>query len=127
MFKFVITVFLILIATVSFGVEDKKVKVDNHPDGYYFRQFQDVFQRIEKDYMQVPNRQEMTDEAINGMLRSLDPYSGYFTDDDLEFFITQTDSESRKIGIPKIVNIIVFTKNGNKWMSIEFRFIIFKS
>jgi carboxyl-terminal processing protease len=99
MFKFVTTVFLTLIATVSFAVEDKKVKVDNRPDSYYFRQFQDVFQRIEKDYMQVPNRQEMTDEAINGMLRSLDPYSGYFTDDDLEFFITQTDGEFGGIGV----------------------------
>ena len=55
MFKFVTTVFLTLIATVSFAAEDKKVEVDNRPDSYYFRQFQDVFQRIEKDYMQVPN------------------------------------------------------------------------
>ena len=38
-----------------------------------------LIQRIQKDYIHVPNRQEMTDEAINGMLRSLDPYSSYFT------------------------------------------------
>jgi carboxyl-terminal processing protease len=102
MFKFFNVVFLALIAMSSFAAEekiDKAVKVDNNPDSYYFKQFQDVFQRIGKDYMQVPNRQEMTDEAINGMLRSLDPYSGYFTDDDLEFFITQTDGEFGGIGV----------------------------
>ena len=58
MFKFVTAVFLTLIATVSFAAEDKKVEVDNHPDSYYFRQFQDVFQRIEKDYKEVLTRWE---------------------------------------------------------------------
>jgi carboxyl-terminal processing protease len=77
----------------------KEIENNNYPDSYYFKQFQEVFQKIEKDYMQVPNRQEMTDEAINGMLRSLDPYSGYFTDEDLELFITQTDGEFGGIGV----------------------------
>ena len=77
----------------------RKKKEETHPNSYYFRQFQDVFQRIEKEYMQQPERQEMTDEAINGMLRSLDPYSGYFTDDDLDFFISQTDGEFGGIGV----------------------------
>lgn len=77
----------------------KEEKEETHPNSYYFRQFQDVFQRIEKEYMQQPERQEMTDEAINGMLRSLDPYSGYFTDDDLDFFISQTDGEFGGIGV----------------------------
>ena len=36
----------------------------------------------------------MTDEAINGMLLSLDPYSGYFVDEDLRVFIDQTDGNS---------------------------------
>lgn len=104
MFKNMCNKFLVQFILVSFLsliniAQAKEEKVDNNPDSYYFKQFQDVFQRIEKDYMQVPNRQEMTDEAINGMLRSLDPYSGYFTDDDLEFFITQTDGEFGGIGV----------------------------
>ncbi len=72
---------------------------DQYPNSYYFRQFQEVFQRIEKDYMQEPKRQEMTNEAINGMLHSLDPYSGYYTGDDLEFFLNQTDGEFGGIGV----------------------------
>ena len=93
--QFILLSFVCLISVAQATEE----KIDNNPDSYYFKQFQDVFQRIEKDYMQVPNRQEMTDEAINGMLRSLDPYSGYFTDEDLEFFITQTDGEFGGIGV----------------------------
>ena len=41
----------------------------------------------------------MTNEAINGMLKSLDPYSGYFTDDDFDFFVNQTDGEFGGIGV----------------------------
>ena len=90
---------IFLIAIAHGDSSDQIKKSEPLSDSYYFKQFQDVFQIIEKDYMQVPNRQEMTDEAINGMLRSLDPYSGYFTDDDLAFFITHTDGEFGGIGI----------------------------
>ena len=94
MFSKVITVmqiiFFLLGANIALAKSDKK-DTEQHPNSYYFRQFQEVFQRIEKDYMQEPERQEMTDEAINGMLRSLDPYSGYYTGEDLAFFLDQTD------------------------------------
>ena len=90
---------ILIIGNIGFAYALEEKPKDNYPDSYYFKQFQDVFQRIEKDYMQIPNRQEMTDEAINGMLRSLDPYSGYFTDDDLTFFLTQTDGEFGGIGV----------------------------
>lgn len=90
MFRIIVLVIILLVNSVSFALEQNETLKDNNPDSYYFKQFQEVFQRIQKDYIQIPNRQEMTDEAINGMLRSLDPYSSYFTDEDLEFFITQT-------------------------------------
>lgn len=99
MFRVIVLVIALLVNSVSFALEQKDAVNDNNPDSYYFKQFQDVFQRIQKDYIQTPNRQEMTDEAINGMLRSLDPYSSYFTDEDLEFFITQTDGEFGGIGV----------------------------
>ncbi len=92
-------IFLLLGANTALAKIDTKDKEEKHPDSYYFRQFQEVFQRIEKDYMQEPERQEMTDEAINGMLRSLDPYSGYYTGEDLAFFLDQTDGEFGGIGV----------------------------
>lgn len=90
---------VIFFSTIVYAQTKPEAKIDNKPDSYYLKQFQEAFERIQRDYIHVPNRQEMTDEAINGMLSSLDPYSGYFTDDDLEFFINQTDGEFGGIGV----------------------------
>jgi carboxyl-terminal processing protease len=92
--------------------ETKEPNKEKHPHGYYYKQFQEVFQRIERDYMQEPDRQEMTDEAINGMLQSLDPYSSYFTDEDLEFFLDNTDGEFGGIGVE-----IIFDRGAVKVIS----------
>lgn len=64
-----------------------------------YKQFQEVFERIEKDYVQIPNKQKMIDEAINGMLNSLDPHSSYYTDADLEDIFTFTKGEFGGIGV----------------------------
>jgi len=86
-------------ASVTFAEEEKKKEINNQPPPYYCKQFQEVLQRVGKDYMGEVDYQKMTDEAINGMLLSLDPYSGYFVDDDLEFFLDQTDGEFGGIGV----------------------------
>ena len=99
LFKLLLAVQFALLFSVVNSAYAKEEQKDKHPNSYYFRQFQDVFQRIEKTYIQDPKRQEMTNEAINGMLRSLDPYSGYFTDDDFDFFVNQTDGEFGGIGV----------------------------
>ena len=99
LFKLFLAVQFALLFSVANSAYAKEEKGYKHPNNYYFRQFQDVFQRIEKTYIQDPKRQEMTNEAINGMLRSLDPYSGYFTDDDFDFFVNQTDGEFGGIGV----------------------------
>lgn len=98
-FKTLLFTGLALFLSFSVPAFAKEEKEKQHPNSYYFRQFQDVFQRIEKTYIQDPKRQEMTNEAINGMLRSLDPYSGYFADDDFDFFVNQTDGEFGGIGV----------------------------
>ncbi len=82
----------------AFALEAKK-EIHNQPPLYYCKQFQDVLQRVDKDYMGEVDYQKMTDEAIDGMLHSLDPYSGYFVDEDLEFFLDQTDGEFGGIGV----------------------------
>lgn len=95
----IIQIILFLCGTNIVLASTEIPKEEQHPNSYYFKQFQEVFQRIEKDYMQDPKRQEMTDEAINGMLHSLDPYSGYYTGEDLAFFLDQTDGEFGGIGV----------------------------
>lgn len=90
---------LLLFSSITFAEEEKKKEINNQSPLYYSKQFQDVLQRVSKDYMGEVDYQKMTDEAINGMLLSLDPYSGYFVDDDLEFFLDQTDGEFGGIGV----------------------------
>ena len=95
-----LTAFIVLFfSSVTFAEEEKKKEINNQPLPYYCKQFQEVLQRVGKDYMGEVDYQKMTDEAINGMLLSLDPYSGYFVDDDLEFFLDQTDGEFGGIGV----------------------------
>ncbi len=64
-----------------------------------YKQFQEIFERIEKDYVQVPDKQKMIDEAIKGMLNSLDPHSSYYTGEDLEDIFTFTKGEFGGIGV----------------------------
>ncbi len=85
---------LVLAAINSINAADNKAS-----DQIYYKQFQEVFERINKDYVQDPDKQKMTDSAINGMLNSLDPHSSYFTDEDLEDFVNQTKGEFGGIGV----------------------------
>lgn len=104
-FKKFISIFIITSLYSSLNYEaiaagDKKEKkIENQSPAYYCKQFQDILQRVDKDYIGDVDYQKMTDEAINGMLLSLDPYSGYVVDEDLEFFIDQTDGEFGGIGV----------------------------
>lgn len=98
LFQIILLFFTNTHSVIAKNAEDTK-ETQNHPDAYYFRQFQDVFYRVKQDYLHDPDLQEMTDEAISGMLKSLDPYSTYHTDDDLEFFLKQTEGEFGGIGV----------------------------
>ena len=80
------TLIIFLFSNQAFAKDEATKKIQNQSTAFYCKQFQDVMQRVDKDYIGEVDYQKMTDEAINGMLQSLDPYSGYFVDDDLEFF-----------------------------------------
>ncbi len=97
--KLIAIIFVSLALCASAEEKQNDKKPDNKPDQHYLKQFQDVMHRINMDYMKVPDKQEMIDAAIDGMLKSLDPYSGYFTDDDLKFFLDQTDGAFGGIGV----------------------------
>ncbi len=79
---------------------------------HYIDQFKEIFEKIERDYVLEPNRQEMIDKAINGMLNSLDPYSEYITDEDLELFMQNQEGEFGGIGVE-----IMYEKNNIKVIS----------
>ncbi|UCM85657.1 MAG: S41 family peptidase [Rickettsia endosymbiont of Culicoides impunctatus] len=87
----------IFCANITFAEEPKKK--NELSDTAYLKQFQEVFERINKDYVQEPEKQKMTDAAIEGMLTSLDPHSSYFTDEYLKDFLNETKGEFGGIGV----------------------------
>ena len=61
--------------------------------------FSEVLEKIKKDYVDDVNQAEVMDAAINGVLQSLDPYSGYM---DPEMFVnmeTETKGAFGGLGI----------------------------
>ena len=55
--RLIITLFFIINSICAFAEEEKETenKISNQEA---YKQFQDVFERIEKDYVQIPDRQK---------------------------------------------------------------------
>lgn len=61
--------------------------------------FMDVFQEIRANYVEPVNDDKLIDGAIEGMLASLDPHSGYLDARDFAQLRTQTDGEYGGLGL----------------------------
>jgi carboxyl-terminal processing protease len=61
--------------------------------------FGDVFERVRAQYVTPPKEDQLIENAINGMLTSLDPHSSYMNSRDAEDMRTQTRGEFGGLGI----------------------------
>jgi len=61
--------------------------------------FGDVFERVRSEYVEETTDQELIEAAINGMLTSLDPHSGYLDRKSYEDVQVQTRGEFGGLGI----------------------------
>ncbi len=61
--------------------------------------FGDVFERVRDEYVEEKTDKEIIEAAINGMLTSLDPHSGYLPDDNFEAMQVQTRGRFGGLGI----------------------------
>ena len=61
--------------------------------------FGEVLDKINKEYVDEVNQNEMMDSAINGVLQSLDPYSSYMSPEMYESMQTETSGEFGWLGI----------------------------
>ena len=61
--------------------------------------FSEVLDKINKEYVDEVNQSDAMDAAINGVLQSLDPYSGYMSPEMLEEMQTETSGEFGGLGI----------------------------
>ena len=61
--------------------------------------FGDIFERVRRQYVTVPEEKELVKAAINGMLTSLDPHSSYMDPDETKDMKIQTSGEFGGLGI----------------------------
>jgi len=61
--------------------------------------FGDIFERIRSTYVEDVDEKELIENAINGMLGSLDPHSSYLPPDDFTDMRVQTRGEFGGLGI----------------------------
>ncbi|WP_181705004.1 S41 family peptidase [Chthonobacter rhizosphaerae] len=61
--------------------------------------FGDVFERIRADYVEEPDEAALVENAINGMLTSLDPHSSYMSPKNFQDMQVQTKGEFGGLGI----------------------------
>ncbi len=61
--------------------------------------FGDIFERIRVQYVEEVDEKELIESAIDGMLSSLDPHSGYLSPDDADDMRTQTRGDFGGLGI----------------------------
>lgn len=61
--------------------------------------FGDVFERVRAQYVTPPDDQKLIENAINGMLTSLDPHSSFLNADDASDMREQTKGEFGGLGI----------------------------
>ncbi|MBF0335388.1 MAG: PDZ domain-containing protein, partial [Alphaproteobacteria bacterium] len=61
--------------------------------------FGDVFERVRKEYVEEVTDEELVEAALNGMLTSLDPHSGYLSAKNFRDMQVQTRGEFGGLGI----------------------------
>ena len=61
--------------------------------------FGEVLEKISKEYVDEVDQSKSMDAAINGLLQSLDPYSGYMTPESFEGMQTETSGKFGGLGI----------------------------
>jgi carboxyl-terminal processing protease len=65
----------------------------------YMRMFADVLRIIKENYVEQVSMKDLIYGALNGMTKSLDPFSSFFTPKQYESFIQETGGEFGGVGI----------------------------
>jgi len=99
--KFKILVVIVLTFYTGFLLGTSKADdVTKFDDEYtYFRLFADVVRIIKENYVEEPSTKKLIYGALNGMLHSLDPFSGFFDPEQYKEFRTETEGSFGGVGI----------------------------
>ena len=91
---------LAVFGVAVFLVSTQPIHAQNDTDIYrQLNLFGDIFERIRSDYVDDVSDAELIESAINGMLASLDPHSGYLNAKSFQEMQVQTRGEFGGLGI----------------------------
>jgi carboxyl-terminal processing protease len=86
-------------ASENKGDDDGRAKPLSSRTYEYLNLFGDVFERVRADYVEEVDDGELIENAINGMLSSLDPHSSYMNEKGFQDMQIQTKGEFGGLGI----------------------------
>lgn len=78
---------------------ESSVQANNSETYQELRLFGDVFERVRAEYVEEVTDKDLIEAAINGMLTSLDPHSGFLNKDNYQDMQVQTKGEFGGLGI----------------------------
>ena len=92
--------YIIIIASIFF-LNNSSVSFSEGQDKLYEKidLFSEVLEKIQNEYVDEVDQADVMDAAINGVLQSLDPYSGYMNPEILKEMDTETSGEFGGLGI----------------------------
>ena len=90
MTKYLKTIFITLL---SFFLNNSSISASENNIYDKIDLFGEVLDKINKEYVEEINQSDVMDAAINGVLQSLDPYSGYMSPEILKEMQTETKGE----------------------------------
>ncbi|CAG0907231.1 unnamed protein product, partial [Cyprideis torosa] len=80
--------------------KEEQIKAQTAEDTYrQLNLFGDVFERVRAQYVEPMTDEELIENAVEGLLTSLDPHSSYLDDDDYKDMQVQTRGEFGGLGI----------------------------
>ena len=89
---------LTLISQGAFAAE-KKNKKEDHTTYEMLNLFGEVMERTKAGYVEEVTDQELIEQALNGMLSSLDPHSSYLDAESFNYMSEQTKGKFGGLGI----------------------------
>ena len=92
--RFIVITALILSLSLGFiSLRDKEFEILKNLDIFY-----SLFRELDRFYVDEVNPEELIDSAIDGMLGSLDPYTTFIPEEDMDDFTFMTTGEYGGIG-----------------------------
>jgi len=90
----------LVVTAVGFGIGQRHFPTADAKETYpSLKLFSDVLEMVEKNYIDEITTQKLIENAIDGMVKGLDPHSGLLTPDELEELQIDTRGEFSGVGI----------------------------